>query len=113
MFPVESGEGWRNEGDGEWIDGDPEDSVDDLKGCTGVIPDLRIGRAPGRSVVLRPVALILSLRKRARDGSAPSSFDHVPLPSCLDDAKDSPELDPAPAVAVRLMGSATWPVFGL
>lgn len=109
MFPAESGEGWRSEGDGEWMDGEPEDRVDDLNGCTGLIPDLRIGRAPGRSVVLRPVALMLSLRKRVRDGSAPTSLDHVPLPSCLEDVNDSAELDPAPVVVVvvvRLIGNA-------
>lgn len=30
--PAESGEGWRRDGEGEWIDGEPEERVDDRNG---------------------------------------------------------------------------------
>jgi hypothetical protein len=53
--PVDDrGDGWRWEEVGEGIDGDPDESVDDLKGCTGLILGRRIGRgdgADGRSLL--------------------------------------------------------------
>lgn len=47
--PEDNGELCLKDGDGECIDGEPEDNVDDLKGCTGLSGGLRIGRAPAAS----------------------------------------------------------------
>lgn len=79
---------------------------------------MRMGRGPavGRSSELRPVVLVLSRLRRAMDGNALSSLDHVPLPSCRDDVMDSADVDPAPPAApvdVRLIGSVTLPGRGL
>ena len=46
--PPDSGEFCRSDGEGEYNDGEPEDSVDDLKGLMGLtgLPDRRIGNGP-------------------------------------------------------------------
>jgi hypothetical protein len=43
----ESGDGLRSEGEGEGMEGDPVESVDDLNGCTGLMLGRRMGRGPG------------------------------------------------------------------
>jgi hypothetical protein len=45
--PLASGDGWRREGEGEWIEGEPEESVEDLNGWTGLMFGLRMGSGPG------------------------------------------------------------------
>lgn len=47
--PLASGEGWRREGEGEWIEGEPEESVEDLNGWTVLMFGLRMGSGEGRS----------------------------------------------------------------
>jgi hypothetical protein len=42
----ERGDGWRSEED-EWCDGEPDESVDALKGCTGLMFGRRMGKGDG------------------------------------------------------------------
>ena len=43
----DNGEGFLREGGGDGTEGEPEVSVDDLKGCTGLMLGRRIGSGPG------------------------------------------------------------------